>query len=373
VPVTDENGKRFLIWKEDGNSRRQPTILWAQPLSDDGTALVGQMKELFRNDAPWEGAVIEGPFVVREDGWFYLFYSGSGCCGAGCNYAMGVARSKTLLGPWQKNPGNPILAGNDDWKCPGHGSIVRDEKDRSWLLYHAYSAGTFIYTGREGLLDQVLFGTNGWPTIHEGKGPSAKIPLLTGVAQMPRNVPFIEDFKGSTLRPGWQWPQDNKPGYQLGSSLKLAAAQGRTNDFVAAMLARFCISGNYTVGTIINPQKLQPGTAAGLAAVGDVANALGLAIRNGKLILWQSDRGKSRELAQSDLPPSPKAYLRLSATSGQNFQFSVSGDGTNWMNIGDKLRGATLPPWDRSVRIALTVGGPASAEAVFDSFRMDSY
>jgi len=78
-------------------------------------------------------------------------------------------------------------------------------------------------------------------------------------------------------------------------------------------------------------------------------------------------------LAQSDLPASPKAYLRLSATSGQNFQFSASSDGTNWMNIGDKLRGATLPPWDRSVRIALTVGGPASAEAVFDSFRMDSY
>jgi len=29
------------------------------------------MKELFGNDAPWEGALIEGPFVVRQDGWFY--------------------------------------------------------------------------------------------------------------------------------------------------------------------------------------------------------------------------------------------------------------------------------------------------------------
>ena len=79
------------------------------------------------------------------------------------------------------------------------------------------------------------------------------------------------------------------------------------------------------------------------------------------------------ELAQSDLPASAKAYLRLSATSGQNFQFSASVDGTNWTTIGEKLRGNTLPPWDRSVRIALSVGGPAPAEAVFDSFRMDSY
>jgi xylan 1,4-beta-xylosidase len=371
VPVTDENGKRFLIWKEDGNSRREPTILWAQPLSEDGTALVGEMRELFRNDSPWEGALIEGPFVVRQDGWFYLFYSGSGCCGAGCNYAMGVARSKKLLGPWQKNPANPILAGNDDWKCPGHGSIVRDEKARFWLLYHAYSAHSFIYTGREGLLDEVLFGANGWPTIHEGKGPSAKL-LLAGTTQTPRNVPFIDDFKAATLRPGWQWPQDNKPGYQLGSSLKMAAIQGRTNDFVAAMLARFCVSGNYTVATIVDPQMLKPGTAAGLAAVGDDANALGLAVRDGRLVLWKTDRGMASELAQTDLPKSPKAHLRLKARSGENFQFSASSDGTNWRSIGEELRGKTLPPWDRSVRIALTVGGPARAEAVFDSFRMES-
>jgi len=117
VPVTTKT-EAFPDLKEDGNSRREPTILWAQPLSDDGTALVGQMKELFRNDAPWEGALIEGPFVVRQDGWFYLFYSGSGCCGAGCNYAMGVARSKTLLGPWEKNPANPILRGTTIGSVP---------------------------------------------------------------------------------------------------------------------------------------------------------------------------------------------------------------------------------------------------------------
>ncbi len=41
VPVTDENGKRYLIWKEDGNSRKEPTPFWAQPLSADGTTLEG--------------------------------------------------------------------------------------------------------------------------------------------------------------------------------------------------------------------------------------------------------------------------------------------------------------------------------------------
>src|ERR1051325_8841744 len=91
VPVTGEERNRYLIWKEDGNSRRLPTILWVQPLSADGLKLVGEPKEILRNDAPWEGAVIEGPFVVRRGDYFYLFYSGGGCCGRGCSYALGVA------------------------------------------------------------------------------------------------------------------------------------------------------------------------------------------------------------------------------------------------------------------------------------------
>ncbi|HVU99923.1 MAG TPA: glycoside hydrolase family 43 protein, partial [Verrucomicrobiae bacterium] len=128
VPVTDEHGQRYLLWKEDGNSRHQPSILWAQALTDDGLTLMGEPKELLRNDTPWEGAVVEGPFVLRRGDWFYLFYSGSGCCGGNCDYALGVARSHSLLGPWEKNPANPILSGNRAWRCPGHGSITMDAR-----------------------------------------------------------------------------------------------------------------------------------------------------------------------------------------------------------------------------------------------------
>src|SRR4051794_36180322 len=81
VPVTDEKGGRYLVWKEDGNSRQAPTPIWAQRLNEEGTKLVGEPKELIRNDAPWEGALVEGPFLLHRGEWFYLFYSGNGCCG----------------------------------------------------------------------------------------------------------------------------------------------------------------------------------------------------------------------------------------------------------------------------------------------------
>ena len=126
--IRDETGKPYLIWKEDGNDRQQPTWIYAQELDESGTRVLGGPHRLFRNTEAWEGGVIEGAYILRRDGWFYLFYSGNACCGESCNYALGVARSKTLLGNWEKNPANPILAANDVWQCP---DTVRLSKHRT--------------------------------------------------------------------------------------------------------------------------------------------------------------------------------------------------------------------------------------------------
>jgi xylan 1,4-beta-xylosidase len=97
-PIRDENGKLYMTWKEDGNSVGRPTPIWAQELDIKNWKLVGKRTEILRNDpATWEGTLIEGQYIIRKNGWFYMFYSANFCCGRGCNYAMGVARSKTLL------------------------------------------------------------------------------------------------------------------------------------------------------------------------------------------------------------------------------------------------------------------------------------
>ena len=76
-------------------------------------------------------------------------------------YKLGVARARKLLGPWERYTGNPILAGNEQWKCPGHGSVVQDQAGRTFLLYHAYEASTFEFVGRQALLDDVSFPKQG--------------------------------------------------------------------------------------------------------------------------------------------------------------------------------------------------------------------
>jgi beta-xylosidase len=375
VPVTDEQGERHLIWKEDGNSRRLPTVLWIQKLSEDGFQLVGERRELFHNDASWEGAVVEGPFVVRHDGWYYLFYSGNGCCGGQCNYALGVARARALLGPWEKAPGNPLLAGNNHWKCPGHGSIVQDDIGRRFLLYHAYSAESFVYTGREGLLDEVNFAAGEWPSIREGRGPSSEAPSPAGAVQRRRGVAFFDDFREASPRPGWQWPQDNEPTYTFTRSrqgqLLLRPAPLQATNRLGAVLARSATSANYRAATSIDLTSLERGGEAGLSAYGDAANCAGISAAQGAVTVWRNDQGRYKALAQVPLPAAARVHLRITARQGHSFRCEASLDGREWRPVGDTLEGRSLPPWDRAMRVALTSGGAPGAEGRFNYLRID--
>lgn len=64
---------------------------------------------MIQNDRPWEGDVVEGPWFVIRNGWYYLFYSAQGYCGP--EYAVAVARSRDPHGPYEKYP-NPIYRTN---------------------------------------------------------------------------------------------------------------------------------------------------------------------------------------------------------------------------------------------------------------------
>ena len=372
APVVDTNGVRYLVWKEDGNSRGQPTPIWLQRLNDEGTKLVDEPHELIRNDAPWEGGVVEGPFILRRNGWFYLFYSGNGCCGGGCSYALGVARARTLFGPWEKNPSNPILAGNETWKCPGHGSVVQDGRGRYFFLYHAYSTTGMIFTGREGMLDEVKFGPDDWPTINNGNGPSVKALSPFGAVQKVSGGNYSDDFTGENLESGWQWPQQREPVHRLQNGKLRLAATGRGTNFLAAVLARSTTTLDYVATTAFETKTLKPGCAIGLCAMGDSENAMGAAFCDGQIIIWRRERGATHRLSSQTAPVAPKLFLRLTAHRGYHFQLAASADGQTWIPCGAAADAKDLPPWDRSVRVALTVGGITGAEGGFDSFSMHS-
>ncbi|MCA1575455.1 MAG: family 43 glycosylhydrolase [Acidobacteria bacterium] len=379
-PVTDENGQRYLLWKEDGNSVSKPTPIWAQRLSADGTRLVGERKEILRNTEPWEkhatlpyGDLVEGPAVVRRGGWFYMFYSGNFCCARECNYMLGVARSRKLLGPWEKNPKNPILAGNDTWKCPGHGTVVTDTQGRDWLMYHAYHAKDFVYVGRQAMLDEVRWNADGWPTINERRGPSGRAPSGLPVRQEKTEYKFFDDFNTPCLRSGWQWPHAFVPVATIDTRRQgwLLLSPNVTQPETLAVLARSTMVGDYEATTLVDTTRLTGGALAGLSAFGDVENALGLSAGDGKVLLWRREKNEQRIIETMDAPTGASLHLRMRARGGHRYRFSMSRGGRDWKEVGDEIDGGYLPPWDRGVRIALVAGGTKGASGRFGFLRVE--
>ncbi|MGW4958451.1 family 43 glycosylhydrolase [Nonomuraea sp. NPDC004186] len=96
----DTDGKRYLVYKNDGNAVGRPTVLWLQQVGADGVTLVGGRTELIRNDRPEEAGVIEAPVLVKRPSQYVLFYSAGSY--AGNSYFTGYAVSPALAGPYTK-------------------------------------------------------------------------------------------------------------------------------------------------------------------------------------------------------------------------------------------------------------------------------
>lgn len=168
-------GKRLLYW----GSGFKP--IKVQELGADRLSFVAGSKA---TELVWPNPVkdafpvlVEGAWVVRRDGWYYMFYSGDNCCGAKANYAVMVARSRSAIGPFETleqatgKPHSIILGKSGYWHAPGHNAIVTDSAGRDWIVYHAVDTRRprqkptdDINTRRVMLIDRIVWD-KGWPVV----------------------------------------------------------------------------------------------------------------------------------------------------------------------------------------------------------------
>ncbi|MBR5657528.1 MAG: family 43 glycosylhydrolase [Prevotella sp.] len=119
---------------------------------------------------------VEGSFVYKKDGYYYLFCSKGRCCeGLNSNYHVVYGRSKSLLGPYETKAGKKLLNGNFDILLqgndfvagPGHNArFITDDNGQDWMIYHGYLRSD-VHNGRITFLDPVYW-EDGWPYIKNG-------------------------------------------------------------------------------------------------------------------------------------------------------------------------------------------------------------
>lgn len=352
-PMRDENGKLYIIWKEDGNSIGQPTPIWAAEMKEDRTALIGEKKELFRADVKWERGLVEGVSMIRHNGYFYALYAAAGCCGKTCTYGTGVARAKSLLGPWEKYSNNPVLADDADWKCQGHGTPV--EKDgKFFFLYHGYSTVSGAYGGRQGLLNEFEFTSDGWLRFINKKEYGAAVKVS--------NV--IDNFSSAKLSQSWHWSVFQDVQFYVNKNILQLNALPIVS---GAYLGQSVLSVNYEATVAVQKST----ASAGLALIGDDKNTLCAYVAGDKIQVVQLEDGKETVLAESKIAANIPVTLKVAVINNTKTVFSYSTDGKVFKTINDKAADASfLPPWDRAVRVGLVAKGAKDQSAFFKNFSL---
>jgi hypothetical protein len=164
-PFVAPDGSAVLLYKSEGRVG-EPTRIWSQRLAADGRTLVGSAVELTKTAQAWQEPIIEGPAMVYGAGAYWLLFAGNHW--ETPNYAIGVARCTTPLGPCVQDGSGPLLAATpgSTFTGPGSPDVARSPDGELLLTFHAWTKGREGYpTGARALRAVPLSFTNGRPTV----------------------------------------------------------------------------------------------------------------------------------------------------------------------------------------------------------------
>jgi beta-xylosidase len=202
--VVGEDGKRYLFLSGGDRVR----------LSDDGLATDGKVEHVYdpwRYPAEWnvETFAPEGPKVLRRGEWFYLILAVGGTAGPPTGHMVIVARSRSIHGPWENAPNNPIVrtvSEKEKWWSRGHATPIEAPDGSWWMVYHGYENG-FWTLGRQTLLDPVHWTADGWLVADGGdlSRPIRKPGVKAKMAPLPHGAPLSDAFSAKALAQQWSF------------------------------------------------------------------------------------------------------------------------------------------------------------------------
>lgn len=316
-----EDGKRYLFF--NGGNRIA--------LTADGLATAGKVEHVYDGwpiptDWTIEGFALEGPKMLHRQGWYYMFSGQGGTAGPPTSHMVVVARSRSIHGPWENCPHNPIVrtASRDEpWWSRGHATAVEGPAGDWWLVYHGYENGMRTL-GRQMLLEPIAWTEDGWP---RALGGDLSQPLAKPVARStgPHGV-ALSGFGDDAFRTKLAIYDPGSDGARRASlsrgSLKLAG-QGKGPADASPVLF---VAGDraYEISVEL---EIEPGAQAGLILFYNEKLFCGLGLSEGKFHAWRI--GQEERWPPGGPASSRRVQLRL-VNDEDVVTFYHSTDGRTW-------------------------------------------
>jgi arabinan endo-1,5-alpha-L-arabinosidase len=189
--VTDAQGDVWMNWGSwwDG-------IFIARINPETGKLLNSPLGSSHVTNIARRGGGVEGPFIIRARGYYYLFASYGNCCqGAGSTYNMRYGRSASITGPYVDKAGTAMMSGggtqlSDGSGQPGGHNGVFEENGNHYVVYHAYTPGNTLRIRR------LFFDAQNWLTFDPNQGTVSMNPQENG------HRPSRGEVRMDPLRPG---------------------------------------------------------------------------------------------------------------------------------------------------------------------------
>ncbi|WP_344851225.1 glycoside hydrolase family 43 protein [Pedobacter jeongneungensis] len=362
-----QNGKIYAFWKNDGNGCGKESWIWKQEINDSRTKLLGQKSKLFTNSQPWETGLVEGACFFTLGEYVYSLYSVGGCCDARCNYKTGIARTKNLdSGVWEKYGNNPIMVSNDKWNCPGHGTVVKTASDRMFMLYHAFNKNYDVFVGREGIIEELIVGADGWPVLHNATLPNRPKADLN----------FTDNFE-QDQKPdlAWQWPsKSQRPLMVFDRGLKLSASD--ENHELGTFLGQYIKTVNFSISATINPGTAKTGICLGGAIFkskwpGELGGIGITASKNGLTVFDNFEGTYKVHKTSAESLSAPVQLKMLISDNCKQIEFFYKKQGAEWLSFyRTDFLAAKYVPWGMGYRAGIVVKGYPSETGSFSSFKL---
>jgi xylan 1,4-beta-xylosidase len=200
----DEDGRKYylsmLVDHRKGKFFGGVTI---QEYSVPEQQLIGTAEHFFPGT---DLGLTEGPHLYQKDGYYYLVTAEGG---TEYNHAVTVARSKYLKGPYEVHPDNPLLSARDHPDAPlqktGHGDLV-EGPDGNWyvvcLTGRPLTERGRCPLGRETLLEELVWGADGWPRLLAGgRIARQRFDLASSTYPAPAPIAIGAPFPGKESSP----------------------------------------------------------------------------------------------------------------------------------------------------------------------------